>query len=366
MDSRSNRQVVDTFHPSVNVVLNTRNSQDVTIYNTVKRNRATFPLANAIQGSDVMKVSYLHVARVVMPVTWWNVTTTSYLRFQVDNDTAVTGGVYVAKPKAAFTGQLSLAEFVALINNNAAWTITTIEGDDASAVTALPFHADLAYGRIALSLITVAGFGDITTDDITCTLFNTTTDGTLITDYLIQYMGARTGDGETYQMFNDHNTAANTTTYRFPCIASVQPYKFLRIQTTSIPQNTPVTSSFLPNAFEIVPVEADFGSTIVFEPTQAFHMQVPQLILTSLDIQILDEYGNDVNFRGGDWSISFIVDFVNRNLEPPQSGLVMPVSRSTNPMDRYNKRKAQFDGSDTQDILPSKASRTYGAPSVQL
>lgn len=358
MSHYENRLRVDTFHPSVNVVLTTRNSNDVVVYDTVKRNRVSFPIANTIQGSDVLKVAYMHVSRLVLPVSWFNVDENSYLILDWDDGTLI--GSWKVSVHPDYWGQWTLDIFKSYIEDNSdtgIWVFTKIDNALADAPNSnLPLAlSDLQNGRVGISVRAADGWPDGHTLATNASI--TTSDdlfGNLATSSILGYLGFRRNT--TYTVVWDDILVGDY------CL-DVKPYKVLRIQASSIPQNTPVTSSFLPNALETIPVEANFGETIVFEPTNAFRMMIPQLIISQIDIQILDEYGKDVNFRGGDWSLSLIIDFESRSVDPPVGNLVMPRERSTNPMDNYRKRVAEFNEGDEEYINPLKAIRTFAAPS---
>lgn len=368
-----NRLRVDTFHPSVNVALTTRNENDVTLESSTKRNRASFHLANSIQGSDVIKVSYLRMSRVIIPVSWFNVTATSYFTFIMrrnDDDNLIS--VYKVTVDPFYYGQWSIGDFVTNSALVAPWIVELIgAGDAVPAASGLPFTFELQSN--VLKLIPKKRDGvDGTVNPWWPAADNQARDyyvdyntgySTKVKDYLFKMLGVLPDTFVQCRTEVNAVPADVPTNGAFPGVADVRPYKLLRIHTTSVPQNTPVTSKSLPNPLETVPVEANFGETIVFEPTQAFAMMVPQLSLQSIDVQIVDEYGQDIDFNGADWSIGFIIDFESRSVDPPVGGLVMPRKRATDPMEQINKRRAVFEGEEgiqgVADVNPSRASRAY-------
>lgn len=82
----------------------------------------------------------------------------------------------------------------------------------------------------------------------------------------------------------------------YPCLSSVN--------TSSRAGHTTLNAR---NILAQIPVNAEYGNMVVYDPSEIFFNYSPGLELGSVTFTFLDQYMNEVNFRGVDWYMVLVV-----------------------------------------------------------
>lgn len=429
MEFRDNRQTVDTSHPSVHLTFSTSNSKDVVVRDVISRNDVTCMLHTNITGTDELKIGYVALSKATIPVSWWNVRSTSRYVVRVrflDNTGDITTAVaipvanrdvtYFVEPNYQIFGGASRLSYEAYHNDeeNLLWRWTTAAGAvflgpspfrlrDQTGSPGTPLwltyrevmndvnvvirDVDTGGGVMAYAYVDIysndqieANFPQINERDRLVNLLGMRSECAGSTVYQLCSPAAYAAlqplnDAQRQaldlvglnfmRVWNYEDAGGNpavdiyTSTVGIP---DFNPVKMIRIL-TDIPQNTPQTSALFPNPVEVVPTSANMGDWITYEATTPFQLQVPGINIMSLRIRLLDQDGQDINFRGKDWFFSIHVHFVSRNLAPPVGGLVRPMRNNPHPLAKRS-RTTYFEPQEEtveEDMLPDRRKLLLGA-----